>query len=253
MPAMIEFLCPNGHRIRCSEDRAGKPAKCPKCSVKFLIPTLEEIRAAQGEDAGSNATFSRDRTRIQFLCPNGHRLFGSADLQGRPGQCPECGVRFRIPVIEELTDDDADEAVPLSVAPEPSAGPQLATGTGLGDSAIVPESGIHLELFSPRSAGDSRTPESSISSPTSIKGSHLARIFQRLWNGRAAGSVVKVQLVDGQAFTVTKYSASSNDHEYAAFVVEGSAFGGGLVVVPWQSVRMIYVSGVKDIPSQLLD
>lgn len=36
---MIEFLCPNNHKIRCSDDRAGLEAKCPKCGVKFLIPS----------------------------------------------------------------------------------------------------------------------------------------------------------------------------------------------------------------------
>jgi hypothetical protein len=35
---------------------------------------------------------------IEFLCPNGHRLFGAASLQGKAGKCPECGSRFRIPV-----------------------------------------------------------------------------------------------------------------------------------------------------------
>ncbi|MGA2798509.1 MAG: hypothetical protein ABSE63_13085 [Thermoguttaceae bacterium] len=36
---MIEFLCPNNHKIRCSDDREGHEAKCPKCGVKFLIPS----------------------------------------------------------------------------------------------------------------------------------------------------------------------------------------------------------------------
>ena len=30
----------NGHKIRCPEERAGLPAKCPKCGVKFRIPDL---------------------------------------------------------------------------------------------------------------------------------------------------------------------------------------------------------------------
>jgi hypothetical protein len=36
---VIEFLCPNNHRIRCPDDQAGRAAKCPKCGVKFLIPS----------------------------------------------------------------------------------------------------------------------------------------------------------------------------------------------------------------------
>jgi hypothetical protein len=34
----IEALCPNGHKILCPEDRAGRTARCPKCSAPFRIP-----------------------------------------------------------------------------------------------------------------------------------------------------------------------------------------------------------------------
>lgn len=249
---MIEFLCPNGHRIRCPAERAGKPAKCPKCGVKFLIPTLEEIQAAQGYQPQPNAVVTRDTSRIQFLCPNGHRLFGSADLQGRPGQCPECGVRFRIPVIEELPESQAEGAIPLSTVADSPSEPQLVKGMGLGDSAIVPESGIHLEL-SPRSAGDSRTPEgfaADIAGTT--RPVALADLFQRLWTTRSPGSAVQIQLEDGQTLKVSRFRPiSQNDREYGAFIVENSPFGPGLVIIPWRCVRVVFVSDAKEFPPQL--
>jgi hypothetical protein len=34
----IEVLCPNGHKIICPEDRAGRSARCPRCSEPFRIP-----------------------------------------------------------------------------------------------------------------------------------------------------------------------------------------------------------------------
>ena len=52
---MIEFLCPNNHKIRCSDDRAGQEAKCPKCGVKFLIPsngTSERSAVHQSASSG---------------------------------------------------------------------------------------------------------------------------------------------------------------------------------------------------------
>jgi len=250
MAGTIEFLCPNGHRIRCGEDRAGKPAKCPKCNVKFLIPTLEEIRAAQGSENSGAATYSRDRTRIQFLCPNGHRLFGSSDLQGRPGQCPECGVRFRIPVVEELSEHEAEEAIPLSLAPEPS--PHLVAGMGLGDSAVVPDSGLHLELFPSRLPGDSRVEMRSDSSRgDQIAGQSFGELFQKVWASRPIASTVQIRLEDGQTMTVLKFRPFGHNGEYAAFIVEDSALGAGLVVIPWQAVRMVHISGVKEFPSQI--
>jgi hypothetical protein len=41
-------------------------------------------------------------TQIEFLCPNGHRLHGPALLQGKPGECPECGSRFHIPTYDDI-------------------------------------------------------------------------------------------------------------------------------------------------------
>ncbi len=36
---MIECLCPNNHKIRCPDDLAGRAAKCPKCGLRFPIPS----------------------------------------------------------------------------------------------------------------------------------------------------------------------------------------------------------------------
>ena len=34
----IEARCPNGHKIVCPDNRAGRSAKCPKCGARFRIP-----------------------------------------------------------------------------------------------------------------------------------------------------------------------------------------------------------------------
>ena len=133
---MIEFLCPEGHKIRCPEEKAGRPAKCPRCGVGFRIPTIEELGLGEStvandslggeevadepapppspDDSGKQSAAadhehmvapSKER-QIEFLCPNGHHLHGPASLQGRAGECPECRSRFRIPIIDEA---DAEE------------------------------------------------------------------------------------------------------------------------------------------------
>src|SRR5208283_1156468 len=99
---MIEFLCPEGHRIRCPEEKAGRPAKCPKCGVGFRIPTIEELGLEESSlmdsslaskdlsdvpallppslsGVGNQSTASANPTKerqIEFLCPNGHHLHG---------------------------------------------------------------------------------------------------------------------------------------------------------------------------------
>ena len=113
---VLQFLCPNGHKVHCSEERAGQAAKCPRCGVKFRIPTIEEIQSTGAQDvmAGSSVKVetgsgtgvpasgialgaATGADQIEFLCPNDHLLHGPSRLQGRPGECPECGSKFRIP------------------------------------------------------------------------------------------------------------------------------------------------------------
>ena len=50
---MIEFLCPNEHKIRCPDEKAGRQAKCPKCGVSFRIPKLEELSIGDIDVANS--------------------------------------------------------------------------------------------------------------------------------------------------------------------------------------------------------
>ncbi len=37
---------------------------------------------------------------IRFACPNGHKLNVKADLAGKRGKCPQCGVKIEIPLAE---------------------------------------------------------------------------------------------------------------------------------------------------------
>ncbi|MDO4583877.1 MAG: hypothetical protein Q4D62_07210 [Planctomycetia bacterium] len=46
----FETTCPNEHVIRFPLELAGRTGHCPKCSARFTIPTLNEIRESLGED-----------------------------------------------------------------------------------------------------------------------------------------------------------------------------------------------------------
>jgi hypothetical protein len=68
---------------------------------------------------------------LTFLCPNGHRLSCADEQAGLAGQCPECGVRFRIPLPEQPRDTaataetpDEDEGAAAEAAAQHEGGPQ---------------------------------------------------------------------------------------------------------------------------------
>ena len=163
---VIDFLCPNGHRIRCPADQAGQVAKCPRCGVKFRVPSAEETETDESNQTGSDVSSaelvsgapggssdSQPRVpprepQIEFLCPNGHHLHGPASLQGRPGACPECGSRFRIPVVDEAQEGSGSGQITPHV---PAAG---ETGSKTAKLAQAAPSGT----AGPPSSGAGQTP-----------------------------------------------------------------------------------------------
>ena len=256
----IEFLCPNGHKIHCSESQAGKPAKCPRCGVKFRIPTLAEVGdlgSAAGDEAampdltdsrefsGSGSSPSAPRVpigkdfQIEFLCPNGHLLHGPATLQGQAGECPDCGSRFRIPMYDVS-------------AQEPQQ--QVAVGTGKpggGHSVVVArESALTKPPLGaePRDAGSrvgiggSRVP----GSPPAA----LAGLFAKLWTEKARGATIEIRFRDGEKLSPDRFLYSLSQQGQGVFAVKDANGTHTITVVPWDSIARITVQGVKTLPEK---
>ena len=49
---LFVFLCPNGHKLNGPASMKGKAGQCPHCNARFLVPTDEEIDAADEETLG---------------------------------------------------------------------------------------------------------------------------------------------------------------------------------------------------------
>ena len=248
---VIQFLCPNGHKIHCPDDRAGKPAKCPKCAAKFRVPEIE-AEEEQGEEPGGDddggpqvgaAPEATAEEQIEFLCPNGHRLHGPASLQGKAGECPECGSRFRVPSYDEVPDveeqqpeqqisiTDSDDLVTLQEAQADSGGSsgRIAGGSGASSSSVG--------LAGPSTAGPKPHP--------------LAGLLAKLWAAKPQEAVVELHQNGGEKIVPQHFFNSFSSGSHGLFAVEEDDGTYTLIATAWDSIQRLQFRCLKRLPDSL--
>jgi hypothetical protein len=77
---------------------------------------------------------------VRFECPNGHKLHVKAELAGKRGICPECGVKFVVPSFSGERVAEAAAEAPLTATPTPT--PSGAASSGSVVIQTAPPSGI---------------------------------------------------------------------------------------------------------------
>jgi hypothetical protein len=259
---MIEFLCPNGHRIRCQASQTGRAAKCPRCGVRFRVPEATELNIPQTGDSGSSvfrpeffdsgvggkwasdtAGAATKKRSFEFLCPNGHRLHGPMDLQGKPGECPDCGSRFRIPAYEEIPADEKTEE-------------EIHLGPVNGHA----DSGIHRKASAPPAsrpyASDQGRPEERAAASPDVfsasSGEAMASLVERLWKIHAKGTTIEIRLRSGENFAPERFLAkASRENGQGVFATNEPDATVTLVVIPWHAVDRIAIRGLKELPKEL--
>jgi hypothetical protein len=258
---LIQFLCPNGHRIHCDAKRAGLAAKCPKCGEKFRIPTLAELESAgaimgdtpapdMGEGPSQAAAPEADISpgsatsadQIEFLCPNNHLIHAPAELQGKPGHCPQCGSKFRVPSYDEssggeghpesMSVDTLGGSSEAMEAPPPLEEPQTGLATPVGRESSPPS--LHVE-------------EMTQSGP--ITAAHpFFGLFCRLWGHKAEGTSVEIRYGEGQRLTPDRFARGLSTGNHAVFAVDEPNGTYILTTIPWASITAVVMRGMKSLP-----
>jgi hypothetical protein len=266
--AVIEFLCPNGHKIRCQADQAGRPAKCLRCGVRFRVPDPADLEASRsdaimkpdlgelglaGDDVLPTNVAPKKDAQMEFLCPNGHRLFGAASLAGRAGECPDCGARFRIPTYDEISlGEKASPDIPLS-EPNPF-------GQANGQSNdVAPEPAPPLPERQAAAAARDRAEQAweeevmpatvwSVAAGTALADQPVATLFARLWTTRPKGARIELQLRDGEAIAIEQFMASLSQPSHGVFGVRAPDSTYTLMAIAWDTIARILVRGLLELP-----
>lgn len=250
---VIKFLCPNGHQLSAPENMAGKKGKCPKCQSAFVVPTLEEVAAAEADDAQQPVELATGVSASEtvtlpamgsgkglppgelfvFLCPNGHRLNGPPSLKGKAGQCPHCGARFRIPTDDEEEESPTDEPAPMRVV----IGAPETTGSG---GFRFP-----IEQFT----GEDTTTEQPSGPPAG--GAGMGFIFARLWKERDDRTEIEIFLHEGEILVPEHYSEFLSNSDYGVLAIQEGDGSYSITVIPWSSVRRVAVRKLGELPGEL--
>ena len=269
---VIKFLCPNGHQLSAPESMAGKKGKCPKCQSAFVVPTLEEMAAAEAEEGeapaehparaasgaagGATSASEGEGSAVRpamgsgkglpageifvFLCPNGHKLNGPPSLKGKAGQCPHCGARFRIPDDDET--DQPEEEVPTGQADEEEVPAGQLEDEGQGGFAF-PGTEYGEEVI------DAAIEEPLAPPPPGAAG--LGYIFARLWEQRDEQTEVEIFLTEGEIMSPDGYSELLSSSDYGVFAVLEGDGNYTVSVVPWSAVRRVGIRKVAELPGEM--
>jgi DNA-directed RNA polymerase subunit RPC12/RpoP len=240
---VIRFLCPNGHNIHAPDEHAGRNAKCPQCGAKFQIPTPSKVeRLPEPEQPPAEpapAEPAAQEPEIEFLCPNGHRLHGPSSLQGRPGQCPECGSRFRIPSYSEDVSEEENIEQQIGVGGVDGALSGVDLEQIVSGGSEAGESGYELEI-----------PPRTVPPPVPPTTHPWVGLMSKLWRQHAPGSVVEVLLSDGEALVPDRFSVADGG-SHALFAVKNSNGTYTITAVTWESISRVLLRGLKKLPDDM--
>ena len=257
---VIAFSCPNGHRLTCPDDQAGRAAQCPQCDAAVHVPQRSPTSSASGSNDSDGGELPLDE--IEFLCPNGHRVHAPAQLAGRAGQCPQCGTRFRVPTLEEIFEEDDTslaEAVSSDVGDDGALDiPPDVAGEEDEENLEVPgDVDEHVSQPTESAMGAYRRPaevhDLHDTELDELETHAACTLFMKLWERYSGETVIEVELTSGEKLVPARFAPDLSRKTHGLFTVTDADGSDTLTAVAWDSVVRISVRGVRQLPDGWFD
>lgn len=213
---MIEFFCPNGHRIRVDPSLAGKSGPCSKCGARVTIPSASTPAEAAAKPSEPTPELSEPAPVFSEAMPEQPSEEQDNPLAFDMPLAPATDIPFEVPFVE----------VPAAAA-EPS--PDVPVQPPAADDFF----GV-------------QTTEASADAPWHPS----ADLVARLWAEREHGGVVEVHHTDG-VIVPNWYDVTWSRGTHGVF---GSQAADGTVTITalaWDAVKKVIVRGVKTLPADM--
>jgi hypothetical protein len=221
---------------------AATPSSGSSPSTKAVSGSGSNLGSNKGQPVAGSSPAAGSKEVFVFLCPNGHRLNGPPSLKGKPGQCPHCGARFRIPADDDL----------LEPEPEHEPEPEFVNEAKANQEEII-EPPIDAEYAEPEPEPE---PEELVGAedievyvdPPLAEGHALGYVFARLWDQRQEGTQVELYLKEGEIITPEYYCDNLSCREYAVFANKDGEENYSFTLINWDDVRKINVRHIPILP-----
>jgi hypothetical protein len=279
----ITLLCPNGHKLVCPEQQAGKRGKCPHCGATFRVPELPGTPASSGSGPLSGVKAAQPIPLAPHVTPR-------TPLNMTPPPQPAEELQPK-PAEPAPTAATAPTATPAPVVPAAPANPirpyeegpydendaiaflcpnghHLCGPTSLGGKpGECPICGIKFLIPSEEDlTGEAEEVAHAAESSPTPEGRHeasgngatpdrrsLVDLFESFWAYKEPGVTIELHLDNGKVVAPDGYAPHLSRQGHGVFMVRETNGSYTLAAIIWSSIAQVSVRGVKELPEGVFD
>ena len=197
---------------------------------------------------------------------------------GAAGACPECGSRFRIPILEETEkgpepeqldidepDDgegqDANASETEESVEELDEEPEESEGSADGEYDMTSDTSTSLppmaqapqDMRLGRGQPSPASPFLARPSATIAMLHPLAEILVRLWAAKGETAKVELQLTGGETLSPDRFAKQLSRGSHGVFASKAADGTWSATVIRWDAVERVVLREMKTLPGELAD